>query len=521
MRHHRARRTRRVHRRLPWVPVLVLLTLVAAACGGSGDSTGDGASASEGDDSSLVIGLGGNITSLDPLIVSDGQRDVVGMNVHEALTTRSADGTIEPQLAESWTSDGLTWTFQIREGVTFHDGSPLTADDVVASFERLLDPTLNSEIGPSRMGSVTDVSATGPLEVTITTSVPDPTIANNASLVVIVPAEWADPANNRMESEMMGTGPYRFVSWNRGQSISFERYDDYWGEQPQVAAFEARFMPEPAVRSAALRAGEIDIAHNMPPDIDSGGAQVITGELSEVVVGRLNTKTGPLENLELRKAANAAINREAICEDLFAGRCTLASSNVIDDVFGANDSLEPYEFDPERARQILEDEDAVGTVLTMHVPNGRWQNDRQVGEVLAAMLEDVGFSVEAQYLEIGTWLEGYFSIQQDPGGAPDIATLASSNDSFDSSVSLAINFLCEGRASGFCDPSVDAMINEARATMDVDEREELYRDVWARLHELHASMPVVIVDQVHLAREDITWEPRSQVFMYMSEVSVG
>jgi peptide/nickel transport system substrate-binding protein len=473
------------------------------------------------DDASLAIGIASEPNAtLDALVRDDGQRDIFTMNVYETLTRLDADGNIVPLLATEWHNDGNDWIFTIREGVKFHNGQELTPADVVASYERAINPDLNPDT--TYLSGVLSVTQEGEHDVRIKTAAFDPAVPTRAKHVIIVPADWADPADHRLDTEMMGTGPYRFVAWNRGQDIEMERFDGYWGDKPSVAKVDWRIMPDAAVRLAALQAGEIQIAYGMSGDLADSAPKVVSGPFSEVMIMRPNALYGPLMDADLRHAVNIAIDRQTICDALYGGYCTMTQGQpIIPQVLGYNPDLQEYPYDPDGARKILEEKNAVGTVLTLAVPTDRWAKGRELGQAVAAQLEAVGFKVDAQYEEIGQWIVQHRAVVTDPSGAADLSLYGTSNEMFDSVFSYDQALSCGGPTSAFCDKDIDAAGLAARAIADPAERAKAYQAVWKMYHDAYASVPFFSLQQVHFVAPNIDWQPSPQVHLFVKDVTVN
>lgn len=470
----------------------------------------------------LVISIGAEPRSLDPLLVEDGQRDSFNYSVYEGLTGRnSADMTIIPKLAERWEVDRTTWTFYLRDGVTFHDGRPVTAEDVVASYRRMLNPDLKGERAGSVLGGVTSVEVVDDKTVKITTEEPDPTVPARATLVMVAPKDWADPSSRRMDTEMMGTGPYRFVSWERGQRIRLASYDRHWsGQQPVIDEVEITFAPEDAVRLASLLAGEIQIARNMPPDLVDKAPKVVSGPISEVSMLRLNAAQGrAFADVRVRKAANMAVNRQLIIDQLYRGFASPAKGQITGQfVFGANPDLNDYPYDPDQAKRLLEEAGATGAEITMSVTTGRWLKDREIGEAIAEMLNEVGFKVQLEFPEFSQWLQQLFVAGEDDTKAPDVMFIGHGNEMFDPEFSLGLYVTCEGEASAICFPDVDKLVVEARHELNEKRRQELYRQIWKMLYEEAAYVAIANVNQLHFTAENVIWTPRPDGFIMFNEI---
>lgn len=511
-------------RRLATGVLLVVPGLLAGACSqaaappdGPEQQSDTGAAVSR-----IAIAIGAEPGSMDPLLSDDGQRDAFHWNVYEGLTQRvGQDMVVEPSLAERWEADGTTWTFHLRAGVTFHDGEPLTAADVAASYERALNPDLGSEIS-SRLGTISEVRAVDDLTVEIETQEPDPIVPVRATYVVIAPAAWAAPDNQQMAEAMMGTGPYRFVDWERGQAITLERYEGYWGDEPAIDEANVQFLAEDASRLAALQTGEIQLARNLPPELATQAPVVASGPVSEVSMLRINsTSGGPFSDAAVREAAVLAIDRQAIIEGLYGGFASSANGQITGPfVFGFNPALEEYPFDPDRARELLTEAGAEGAAITLAAPVGRFLKDREVNEAMVGMLEDVGFTVEAEFLDVSQWLERLAVATEDPSRAPDLTFIGHGNELFDPDQSLATYILCDGRFSLYCNEEVDALARQARTNLDEDEREGQYRQVWALLRDDFAYVPVALMQQVHGVVEDVVWEPRPDALILLREITL-
>lgn len=503
----------RAGRLLVLVSAMALVTGVAAACGGAeGEDTGGAGEASE----SLRVNIGAEPGSIDIIAQGDGQATIWASSVYEGLTGLEGDEAV-PELATEWSLDGNTWVFTLREDATFHNGEPVTAEDVVASFKRL-----NSEGSDNRGTQIltdTVVEAIDDSTVGISRPVVDPTIPRRAALVAIAPAELADASNDALNTEMMGTGPYKFDGWDRTQNIRLSAYEGYWGEQPDIQEVVITFNPEAAVRLSALQAGEIDLAFGMPADLATSAEDFTTFPfaLSEVAQLRLNTLSGPLANQRLREAVSLAIDRDLIIEELYGTFAQRTGGQpVASYVFGYDEGLEPLPYEPEQARQILEEEDAVGTVITLVGSRGRWVADAEVGEAVAEMLTDVGFQVALEQPPFSDWLEAWFGETE---VQKDAVLVNHSSSLYDSSFTVGQLVVCEGATSVHCDPAVDAMELAASAETDPEARAEIYHELWALNHEQLWLVPIAEAQSIAVAVPNLEWTPADTDFPRFQDMS--
>ncbi|MQB01507.1 MAG: hypothetical protein GEU78_14650 [Actinobacteria bacterium] len=527
--------------------LMLAVLALAAACsgaeedtGGDGDTAGDAGDAAspeaagqedgadpEGGGDTLTVAVGGEPSSLDVLTASDGLRDQFIFSVAEGLTSRAPDGEIVPALAESWEQDGSDWIFNLRQGVMFHNGEEMTAEDVVASYERMLTP--GSEQLNQFLDEGTTVEAVDDYTVRVGRPESDPTVLTRTTHVIVVPAEYADPDDERINEELVATGPYRLAEWNKGQDIELERFDDYWGEAASVPNVAVRFITEDSVRLSALQTGEINLAATMPADLAPQAPNVLSGPVSETLVGRPNEAKPPFDDVLVRQAAAHAIDKEAIVEQIFGGYASLANGQPVGSyVFGANPDLEGYEYDPERARELLEEAGATGAEITWSASTGRWVNDRQVAEAMAGMLEEVGFSVTTRFPEWSVFLEeDAFPVgptDEHPRGndevAPEIISYNTGTELFDSSQTLSNTLACAGPVSTYCNEELDALGAEALVELDEDRRAELYHEAWQMQHDDAALLSIADVHLLWFTDDVVQWEPPVNGFMKFQHMSL-
>lgn len=499
------------------------LLLGAAACGGddSSDPSGGGGGGGSGA-ADFVISIGSEPGSLDPLLKSDGPRDTFGLSVYQGLTSREGDedgSEIVPSLATEWELDGNSWIFTLREDVTFHNGEPLTADDVVASWERMLSE--ESEHLGSKVLEDTEVTAVDETTVSIARPVPDPTTPARAALVMIAPADYAADGDDRMASEMMGTGPYQFEGWNRGQQIDLATYDGYWGDAPGLTNVDVVFDEEVAVRLASLEAGEVQMALNMSPELVSDAFVTVGTPVSEVSFMRLNSEHGPFTDERVRRAADLAIDRDTLVSEIWGGFAGPAGGQeVADYVFGHNPDIEPSPFDPDEARSLLEEADAMGTTVEVWGTRGHWTSDGILGEAVVAMLNDVGFDAVLEQPPFDDWVEKVFIAETDDTQAPAIMLYNHSNELFDSSLTIGQNLTCAGASSTTCIPELDELAAEALAVADDDEaRQELYNQAWELLAEQTAFVSIAEVQKLTFHDEGVQWTPEPDGFIRLQNIS--
>ncbi|MEV0950022.1 ABC transporter substrate-binding protein [Promicromonospora sp. NPDC050249] len=391
------------------VGVVVALTtaaLVAACSAGSGEGTG-------GARTDVVVGLTGEPTNLDFTTTSGSAIPQLLMNnVYEGLVTIDQEGEVQPQLAESWEVNGdrTVYTFTLHEGVTFSDGSPFTADDVVSSIERVQDDwTLSLR---SKMDVVRKAEATSDTEVAVTLRHP-----SNSWLFDMgtsVGAMFPDDLSADLATEAVGTGPYTVEDVATGDRITLAARDDYWGEAPAIQDVTVRYFADANAQANAVRAGDIDLAYNLQaPDLLAGlerdeDLQVLDGTSTGEVLLALNNTEPPFDDLLVRRAVMHAIDRKAVLDTAWAGHGELIGSMVPPTDPYYQDLTDAYPYDPERAKELLAEAGAEDLSITFDVPTRPYAE--AVAQVVVSQLKDVGIDAKIVPAEFpAVWLDKVFT----------------------------------------------------------------------------------------------------------------
>ncbi len=428
----------------------------------------------------LTVAQGSDIVSLDPHGSNDQPSARVRAQIYDTLVIQTEDLDLIPGLAESWEQiDDVTWHFNIREGVAFHNGDPLTAHDVAFSIDR---HRAEETASPSAflVGFIEDVSVVDDMTVEIVTDAPfAPILAHLAhSATSIVNERSVTEAGDDFGTDVaVGTGPFRFVTWETASQVVLERNDDYWQGDvlPERVVFRA--IVDGTVRAIELEAAGIDIAYALEPRDalrlqDHPSVTMAPIEtLSTQYVG-FNAEKEPFDDVRVRQAINHAIDSETIVDVIYEGFGFPATSPISSQVFGANLDLEGYEFDPERARELLAEAgypDGFSTTV--------WTNDNplriQIAEIMQAQLGQIGISVDVEVLEWSTYLA------DTAAGAHDMFILGWVTVTADADYGLyalfhSSQFGSAGNRTFWSDPRVDELLDLGRQEADLDLRSEFY-----------------------------------------------
>jgi peptide/nickel transport system substrate-binding protein len=358
------------------------------------------------DDTTLDVGLVLEPSNLDIRHTSGAALEQALVdNVYEGLVTRGEDGDVVPALAKEWTisDDGLTYTFALRDGVTFHDGSAMTSDDVVTS----LTETKNDEssTGAKDLAAIQDVSA--PDDDTVVVTLAEPNINLLFTLTGPGGLVFKSGDDTDLKTAENGTGPFTLGEWIQKDSISLERYDDYWGEAAGTAEVVLHYIPDPNALVNAGLDGTLDVltgvSAELVPQLEDDFT-VTQGETTDKFILAFNGKDDALSDLRVRQALRMAIDHDAILKTVGAGQTQFGPIPRLDP--GYEDLSDTTSFDPEGARALLEEAGADGLTLTLTFPN---VYDTKISSLLVSMFKDVGVTLKVDTVEFSAWLNDVYS----------------------------------------------------------------------------------------------------------------
>jgi peptide/nickel transport system substrate-binding protein len=465
----------------------------------------------------VTIAIGAEPKTLDPQLHDDGAERAVNDNVYEALLWRnSADMKLGPWLAEKWEqANPTTWRFTLKTGIKFHNGEDFNAESAAFSLKRIINPDFKSD-QYSFVETIQDARAVNPTTLEVTTKTPDPILPARLYWVKMVPMKAA--AETGFAEKPVGTGPYKFVDWRRGQMVNLTANDAYWGGAPKVKDVTIRVIPEAATRLAALRAGEVDLVTNLFPEHARQAPKVERVRGIEFPLILLNTKSGPFADALVRQAANYAVDKDAMAKALFEGAADVAPGQVLTpNHFGFNPNLKPYPFDPNKAKELLQQAGKTSVEFELVGESGRWLKDKEFTEAVAGQLEKVGFKPKVNIIEFGRWIDTLFR----PDPKADSIFLSSSNELFDADRQLTAYFSCSGRGSHWCDQDVTKMINDARSEVDTAKREALYHQITKKMYDDAAIIFGLNVQDVYGLTQRLTWKPRVDGKLLAMDMSVA
>ncbi len=414
----------------------------------------------------LTLGMVLEPPNLDPTAGAAAAIDeVVYSNIFEGLTRFGPDGSVNPGLAASWelSDDGLTYIFHLREGVKFHDGTEMNADDVVFSLDRArAEDSTNAQ--KALFASIESVTALEPLKVEVKLSAPNGNFLFNMAwgdAVIVAPESIGNAATHPI-----GTGAFTFTEWVQGDRVTITRNDNYWGEAPALREATFKFISDPSAAFAALMAGDVDAFPNFPAPETLGQFKadprfnVIIGSTEGETILAMNNTAEYLSDVRVRQAISHAINRQEIIDGAMFGFGTPIGSHFAPHNPDHLDLTGQSAHDPDKARALLAEAGAEDITLRLMLPPPTYA--RRGGEIIAAQLRAVGINTEISNLEWAQWLEQVFR------GKDFDLTIVSHTEPRDINIYARPDYYFQ-----YDNPEFQALIAELEVTSDPSLRTEL------------------------------------------------
>ena len=467
-----------------WLAVVALLLGVGALAPVAAQPAG-----------TLVVGLVAEPVNLDPAQVTDLNSNRVGRRIVETLVTFPDESTqVVPGLAESWaiSKDGLKYTFKLRKGVSFHDGTPLNAEAVKFSIERQIIPEHPfNKLGKYPFanyffGNVKAVEAVDPQTVEFILKEP------RASFLAVLTAGAASIVSPTAVRKLgvdypltpVGTGPFKFVAWDRGQRVVLEKNAGYWKHPVKIDRVIYRPIVEGQARLTELLTGALDLIVDTPPDfvpqLESNPKVMVLKQVGvHVWYLGINNQKKPFDDKRVRQALNYAVNKEALVRDVLKGTGSFSRGPVLPNTWGADAALKAYPYDPERAKKLLAEAGyPSGFSTTLWVPESGsgMQLPVAMSTVIQSNLKAVGVNVALQTMEWGAYLAKLRTKEQDLFA---LSWMAGNEDP--DLVMYPLLHSSQWTPNGpnralYKNEKYDELLHQARLTTDQKKRAELYRE---------------------------------------------
>lgn len=432
----------------------------------------------------LQVAVDSSPAGLDPHVATAFATFVVIGNVYEGLTEVDEGLRVRPALAESWkvSADGLTYTFRLRPGVTFHNGQAFDSKDVVATFNRVRDPKTGSPVA-SRFNLVKEVRATGPLEVVFELSQPFSPFLSELAGLSIVPSEYVAGGGD-LQRRAMGTGPFQFKEWVPDTYIQLERNPRYWRQgRPYLDALRFNIVPDAATRQIGVSSGTYHFLPNIDPSLavtlkNAPGVKLYTTQdLAYSLVG-LNVSRKPFDNPRVREALNYAIDRNALVQAVYFGNGVPGGplSPGLKGWASPTSAFPCYKPSAAKARDLLRQAGYPGGVDFTILVLGSVKTVVDAAQVLQAQLAAAGFRAKIEILELGKFVQEWRNSNFD-------AFVSLNGGSADPDGYLFRTFSTGGSTNVFkySDARVDRLLEQGRTATTADARRKVYTELQVRL----------------------------------------
>jgi peptide/nickel transport system substrate-binding protein len=490
-----------------------------AACSTSG-TPGSSASSSAGGPT-LTVDLSSYPASLDPGLQYDTESYSVYRNIFDQLLHRNpTTEQVIPWLATSWKQDNsTTWTFDIRKGVKFSNGEPLTAADAAFSIERILNPSFGSQ-QEANFSAIASATGSGDT-LTIKTKYPSPTLLTYLTTLSVVPEAYVNKVGNAaFNLHPVGSGPYEYVSSIPGSQVIVKRNPDYWGPKPQIASVVFRAVPDIATRVADLQSGQAQLADSMTPDsvaqLKSAGLQVLSTPTERVSYLAFNTiHGGATDSTTVRKAISEAIDYNALVNDLEKGYASRVNSVATPLNFGYPKSLPDYTYNPAQAKKLIQQSgDAGQTVIMATSPT----YDPTIVQAIQANIQAVGLNVKIESTDQATYLEKVQSPSHNWGSIRFGQWSCSCLDAD----GVAYPLFHTGTIwSSYSNPTFDNLVTEARETLDSNTRLSLYAQAYGILAQDVPGIGLFQIDAIYGASTKLQWKPDAQQDFFVADMKLS
>ncbi|WP_417508376.1 ABC transporter substrate-binding protein [Microbacterium sp.] len=486
-------------RRLAVISALAVAAVVLSACAGASPDPVKTSDGKPDPDATLTVGLVLEPTNLDIRHTSGAALEQILVdNIYEGLVTRAQDNTIEPRLASDYevSGDGLVYTFTIDEGVTFHNGTAMTSADVVASFEAVrTDASLQ---GNAEFANVASITAPDASTVVITLSEPN----QNFLFALTGPAGLIFQAGDTtdLQTAENGTGPFTLQNWSKGSTITFDRYDEYWGEPAGIAEVVFEYIPDFTAGVNAALDGSLDVLTavdpNLAPQLEDSGEFVMTkGRTTDKATLAFNNAKAPLNDARVREALRLGIDHEALIEAVGAGQPLYGPIPELDPGYEDLSDLVPY--DPKKAKELLAEAGQEDLELTLTIPAFYGTT---VPQVLISDFSKIGVTLEVDSVEFPTWLEDVYT-----------------NKDYELSFVLHVeprdfgNFADPDYYFGYDNPEVQKLYADALAETDPDESAKILAKAARLVSEDHAADWLYTGETITALRPTVSGFPEDSI----------
>lgn len=456
------------------------LAFTMSGCGGGG-----GSESGEMKDT-LTWVQAADVTSLDPHVGKETPAVTVTSQIFDTLLTMDENNEPAPCIAESWEQiDEKTWEFKLREDVKFHDGEPMTSEDVVFSINR----ARNSNYVSYVVDAISEVKADGEYAVTIKTKEPYSPLLSNLTVpfTAIVPKHAVEKDEEGFQQNPIGTGAYKFVEWKQGEYTKLEANEEYFQGAPKTKNLEMKVVPEASQRVIAIETGEADLAYAVSANDakrveEDENLQLFKGASQSVSYLTINSENEKFADKKVRQAIRYAIDKQAIVDTLLYGSGEIADSIIPPNAFGFSNDVVSYEYDLEKAKKLMkESKYPNGFDCTLSVTDDSVKNE--ICQVIQSQLKEIGINCSIQTREYGTWIDELGTGSHELSYTAWVCVTGDADYTYYSLLhSTQTGY--PGNDAFLKDKDVDKLVEAGRSSADPEKRQEAYDQLEVLLGDL-------------------------------------
>jgi peptide/nickel transport system substrate-binding protein len=469
----------------------------------------------------IVVGHGVDLESLNPYWHNTTANYAVWRHFLEPLTEYDfIKQRYVGVLAESWTGTEKGWSFRLRRNVKFHNGSEMTAADVIYSLKRSIDPKLSRQLNLARV--IQSIQANDPYTVTITTKRPVVSLLDYLDNAYVLSENAAKESGDEatFDRKPVGTGAFKFTEWVRGERVVAEKNSQYWRSMPNVDRIIWRSIAEDAARLALLESGQADLIANVPPHESDRIKRNAALRLEETRSARiifllLDPAHKPLDNKLVRQAIHYAIDKDSLVKYVLDGKAHRLDGILGPHGFGEDPTFKPFSYNPQKARDLLSAAGfANGFEIDFFTSTGRYTKDREVAQAIAGQLAKVGIKAR---LHTPEW--GIFNDLHRSGKCPVCfrgrGTVVDPDDFFNEYFETGVS-----KRLSYSNPKFDRLIQQQRQIFDIEKREPILQEAIKVLLDDAPIVPLYNPVDIYAAKRRLVWKPSPKDYINVSEADL-
>jgi peptide/nickel transport system substrate-binding protein len=472
------------------------------------------------DANTIVVSQGSDVLTLDPMLDTSPIGVNVFRNIFDGLTRIGADGSVVPLLATSWNAseDTKTWDFTIRANAKFHNGDPITADEVVWNYKRLLGE-MRSPVR-TYVSRVTSVEVSAPNTVRFVLSDAFAAFDRQVSLISIISKRaFEEGGGQKFALAPVGSGPFKVVRWVKDDRVELAAFDQYWAGAPKIRTVIFKPVPSETTRAAALSSGELDVVPILPPALVASlsnrrGLRIERVASNKVVYVGFDVKNPLLSDVRIRQAVDLAIDRNALTSRLLRGLGKPSGQVVAPVTFGYQAGIEPTAFDAARAKQLVATSGYKGEKIALQYPNNNLAFGEEVAQAIANYLGQVGINIELQGMEYSAffplWANRKLNSMHMFAFGPSI---------MDADLIIGSLYNSSGRVY-WTDPKIDQLATQQRGERDTNKRLALIGEILKLSREVVPYAPLYNEIHAYGVQDRIKWTPRPDERLYMQTAEI-